>query len=551
MRPGAYSGVVHRLDDGRITFGDEPSSTEAPRHKAMAGTLWYSDASIRASDLAKLLVPGDDAFGPRPGDIRGITIRVGERSYTVHTSDSWGVRESTAEATNTRISELRTLTASAGLQVKASAAATSMMAYMRDWNGQDFDHPATRQLPSRWRAMARAAFHGGPIVVARGGAPHAVQVDMTRAYLSALYSRVPVLGTNPGGRTGGYHEEYEPRWDKVRKFDGFVDATVTVNCDPSSIPPLPIARNHGIIYPNGRFRGCWVISQVRDAEQYGVTVEHVHQAAIARDTRPLFAEVGEFFNKLPDRLSKICYQRFWGKWGSPGGWKGSVKTAPDQGEKLANDLWWHSETTGIFDTTASPTYRPDIAAFIAAHNHREMMRLVHKDLTPGSVVALHVDAAWTTDIATAAQVCSRGRGVGSWREKRRGPLRFWAAGCYDHAGDLAASGYDKRRDGPLSRERLSEWIQTQDPAQKRILLQRVWAGGRGPSVDVDATSEAPYVDGDTAIPVTDGPDLYNPIWRGDWAIRDHVEPTPRFATAQPAPPPEEEDEEQLEAEAAK
>ena len=68
---------------------------------------------------------------------------------------------------------------------------------------------------------------------------------------------------------------------------------------------------------------------------------------------------------------------------------------------------------------------------------------------------------------------------------------------------------------------------------------------------MDATSEAPYVDGDTAIPVTDGPDLYNPIWRGDWAIRDHVEPTPRFATAQPAPPPEEEDEEQLEAEAAK
>ena len=61
-----------------------------------------------------------------------------------------------------------------------------------------------------------------------------------------------------------------------------MDASVRVHSDPSGLPPLPIHQPQGVVYPNGHIRGCWVISQVREAEERGqVTVEAVHQNAIA------------------------------------------------------------------------------------------------------------------------------------------------------------------------------------------------------------------------------------------------------------------------------
>lgn len=534
----SFVGVVHRDENDVLWFADVPvrDPSQLPRRKSWASTLWYADATVRPSDLARILGPEDEAFGPAPGQVRGAKVRVGKnRVYRIAMAESWGVHRRDPDAVDREVRELRMLAEAAGMRTKTSAATTALTAYLDRWDG-DFDHPFVVQLPCRWRAMAHAAFHGGPIAVLRGGAENASQIDVRRAYLDALYSPVPVLGTTPGGRTGGYRVIEGAGWDQLRKRDGFVDLTVRVHSDPEGLPPLPIAAPEGVIYPNGRLRGCWVISQVREAEERGqVTVETVHQHAIAREMRPLFAEVADFFAGLPDKLAKISYQRYWARWGNPGGWSGTFSETPRVGEVPSNGLWWRYDGVTLLDPNAPRTYRPDIAAFIAALNHRRVMRVLAEDLRPGSVAAVHVDAIWTTDLEGAKRVCERAKGIGGWREKRRGPLRVWSPGCYDHAGDVAASGYDAALYGPATRERVESWVKNANAVNRRLLLlQRDWTGD--PKSDANAASRARTVEMDDKIAPTEGPLVEDPMWTvGGWVRPDHRPTLPAWAIEQAEP----------------
>ena len=539
----SFVGIVHRDENDVVWFGDVPvrDADALPRRKSWASTLWYADATVRPSDLTQLLGPEDEAFGPAPGQVRGVKIRAGSsRVYRIATADSWGVFQRDPEVADREIRELRMLAEASGMRVKTSAATTALTTYLDRWDG-DVDHPSVHQLPCRWRAMAHAAFHGGPIAVLRGGAPNAVQIDVRRAYLDALYAPVPVLGTTPGGRTGGYYVLEDATWDQVRKRDGFVEATVRVHSDPTGLPPLPIHKPEGVVYPNGHIRGCWVISQVREAEERGqVTVETVHQNAIAREMRPLFAEIADYFGGLPDKIAKISYQRYWARWGNPGGWTGMYSEAPRVGEVPANRLWWRYEGVTLFDPAAPRTYRPDIAAFIASLNHRRVMRVLSDDIAANSVAAVHVDAIWTTDVAGAHRVCERSRGIGGWREKRSGPLRVWSAGCYDHAGDVAASGYDQSLLGAPTRERVERWVSSgQNTHRRLLLLQRDWVGD--PANEATATSTAPVLMMDTTIAATNGPLVSDPMWTfGGWVRPDHRPSLPPWAQEQAEPPESEE-----------
>jgi len=533
-----FAGVVHRDANDVVWLGETPVRTpaELPRGGRWASTLWYTDSTIRPSDLSLLLGPQDEAYGPVPGQVRGVKVKVGSsRVYRIVTGDSWGVHRRDPEVAYREINEVRSLAEGCGMRLKNSAATTSMTAYLDRWDG-DLDHPSVCQLPCRWRAMAHAAFHGGPIAVLKGGAEHAVQIDVKRAYLDALYTPVPVLGMTPGGKTGGYRSLNGAHWDAVRGHEGFVDATVDVNADPRSLPPLPIHATQGVLYPNGRIRGCWVIGQVREAEARGeVEVITVHQAIVARQLRPLFAEIADYFGTLPDKLAKVSYQRFWARWGNVGGWTGTASDTPRVGEVPSNGLWWRYEGITLFDPAAPRTYRPDIAAFIASLNHRRVMNVVHRDLDPGSIAAVHVDAVWTTDRAGAKAICDRGQGVGSWRVKREGPLRVWSAGCYDHAGDVAASGYDASVYGAPTRERVETWIKNgQANARKMLMLQRQWTND--PSLEAGATSVAPNLEMDTTLPVTNGPVVDDPIWTsGGWVDPNHRPLVPAWALEQGEP----------------
>lgn len=518
------TGVVHKDTDGTVWFDDYPvrHPEDVPRRRAWRGTLWYATPSLDSADWARLMGPEDAAFGPNPGSVLGVKFRIGRRNrFTVLSSSAWGVQSNDPNKSHERIRTMMAQAATAGIRVKNSIAATAMALYMDRFDGQN-GRPRIRQLPSRWRAMAHSAMHGGPIAVLRGGAPYAIQIDVRNAYLAALYEQVPVLGVQDGGKVGGWYTHSERRWSRIRGLTGFVDCTIRVSKDLGlgELPPLPVHLRCGAVYARGRLRGCWTIAQVRDAEKRGeVVVTKVHQFCFAPVTQPLFAEIADFFGELPRGLGKRLYTRFWGKFGSRGGFVAHKSDAPVEGQVPASGLWWKFDGIALDSHRARPTYRPDLAAFVSAANHRRVIASL-RELKPDSVVACHVDAIWTTDIVGAAKLCSTPDVPGAWRTKRSGPLRFYGTGCYAHDTSLAASGYDARIHGPLSKPGLESWIQGR--TERRMLLEtRRWRGD--PAVDGAAASRSLLLEMDTEVSPSEGPTVYDPCWSiGGWMR--HPEP---------------------------
>jgi hypothetical protein len=516
------TGVVHKGADGTIWFDDHPvrDPSQVPRRRAWRSTLWYATPSVTSADWGRIMGPEDVAFGPMPGSVLGVKFRIGKRNrFTVLDSSAWGVNASDPVQSFSNLQRMMAQAESNGIRVKNSVAATAVGVYMDRFDGTQ-GHPAIRQLPPRWRAMAHAALHGGPISVLQAGASCATQIDVRNAYLAALYEPMPVVGVEDGNRVGGWLTHDNKKWDRVRRLTGFVDASVRVSpdLDPLALPPLPVHLRHGSVYPRGELRGCWTIAQVTDAEERGeVEVLEVHQFCFAPQTRPLFAEVADLFGSLPKTLGKRLYTRFWGKFGSRGGYAAHKSEQPVFGEVPASGLWWKFDGIGLDSHRARPTYRPDLAAFVCASNHRRVISAM-RELDASSVVACHVDAIWTTDLAGAAKLCAPGDVVGGWRPKRTGPLRFYGAGCYDHDGDLAASGYDSRIHGALSKDSLERWIQ--GTTHRRMLLQtRRWS--EDPAVDPQATSRSLLLEMDRCVGPTEGPTVYDRCWSmNGWMRRD-------------------------------
>tara|TARA_Y100000034_G_scaffold83810_1_gene100358 strand:- start:3517 stop:4734 length:1218 start_codon:yes stop_codon:yes gene_type:complete len=363
--------------------------------------------------------------------------------------------------------------------------------------------------------MAHAALHGGPIAVLQASSPYAVQMDVRRAYLAALEQEVPVLGVENGNKVGGWFTHDGREWKLVRKLTGFVDATVrvTMASDPTGLPPLPVHTCVGAVYPTGTMRGVWTIAQVKEAEERGeVEVLTVHQFCFAGRTQLLFAEIASMFRQLPPDLGKRLYTRFWGKFGSRGGYTAYRSDEPRFGEMPLGGLWWHYDGVNLKDLTR-PTYRPDLAAFISAHNHRRVFSTM-RELDPGSVIACHVDAIWTNDVVNASRICADSPETGGWRVKRRGKLRFYGPGAYDHDGDLGASGYDARLQGSLNAERLKDWAANSSGTRRKMLLHtRSWSAD--PAVDSTATSVPLKLNLDTAVSPAEGATVYD---RSSWTL---------------------------------
>jgi hypothetical protein len=505
------TGVIHRDRNGTFWFDDRPvrGPDDVPRRRAWKNTLWYATPGIPAAEWAKIMGPRDHAFGPKPGHVAGLVFRTRQRGkYRVLTSTTWGVNKANPNTCYDNIRRLQVLAAAAGLRVRSTIAGTAVQAYMDRYDGTK-GHPSLQQLPCRWRGLAHAALHGGPISVLRGGAPYATQIDVRKAYLAALYQEVPIVGPE-----GGWYTHGGRKWSQLHKLVGLVDATVRVAQhpdDPSWLPPLPVHFGTGSAYCTGTLRGCWTIAQVRDAELRGeIEVIEVHQFAYAPQTRPLFAEIADFFQELPDTLQKRLYTRFWGKFGSRGGYTAHASEEPREGEVPAGGLWWAYDGIPLDSPKAAPTYRPDLAAFVSAHNHRNVMKTL-RQLKPESVIACHVDSIWTTDVVGAHRICSRQSGVGAWRPKRTGPLRFYGIGCYRHNTHLAASGYDERVQGKLTLESMEKWIQHPQTTHRRLLLEtREWDGD--PALEGGSTSRPLHVAMDTTVSPVEGPSVYDPCW---------------------------------------
>lgn len=525
-------GIVHQ-EGSTFYFDGEPVRTAAdvPRRPGTAGTTWYTTAAVSMQRFLKLLSEGDEAFGPSPDRPIGAVFyweyNSKPKKMKVISSSVWGVRSRDPRDTENQIMAKMMSCATGGIRPGTSAAGTGLSEYMRTYDGQN-GRPATKQLQPRWRGLAHASFHGGPIALTQAHAKDVAHIDLRAAYLAAMRQPLPVHGVNEQGRRmGGYYTFKNPKWSDVDGKTGFVDATVFVR--PSQygsgdVPPLPVRHHSGSMHPVGTFRGSWPICMVQDAVDAGtVEVLKVHQFCWAPETMCLFDEIADDF--MVNRQGKLLYTRFWGKWASQGGFTGLKTADPSDGSVRSYGLWWEHNGIGLYDFQAPPTYRPDIAATIAGYNHCQVMQAVRK-LKPGSIISLYVDAIWTTDIEGAQRLVAESNRAWAWKQSGEG--RFYAPGVYHHGSRLGAAGYDTHLHGELTPDKLERWAASPLHLKANLMANRVWSDK--PMTEPSATSTPVLMNESDSVPPCRGPDVNDPCWTPNgWLkpeYRDRIQNTP-------------------------
>ena len=525
------TGVVWKDDHERLWFDDVAvhGPDTVPRTPAWSGTLWYTASSVRPQDLARVLGPQDEAFGPNPGQVAGVKFRCEKKGhYRVLMGTTWGVDQKRPEDVQQDLEALMVHAATESVRWKGSAAGTSISTYLDRYDGKD-GRPFLKQLPARWRSMAHAAIHGGPIVVCKGSASNAAHIDIRSAYLSALLEPMPLVGRDDNGNAvGGWWTWDNPVWDDIRDMFGLVEATVRVDRDKVlawQIPPLPIHLPIGTVMATGKFRGVWTLDLVRDAEERGeVVVEEVHQFCYAPVQERLFEQVAKDFAAMPKALGKKLYTRFWGKMASRGGFKAKRVDTLEEGEVPSLGLAWRWDGVSWDGHKAPPTYRPDVAAFVVSHTYRKVLQAI-RSLRPGSISALHVDAIWSSDLAGSRALCAEEPKIGEWKFIHQGPLRFYGTGIYDHNGRLGASGYDEKVLGPLTPESLHSWANHHHTSRRLLLFNRTWTAD--PATDPEADSEPLDLHLDDDVSVVGGPSVNDEVWTsGGWLKRPQEDEAP-------------------------
>lgn len=462
--------------DGRALFVDGDPLTSAPRGRAWRSVVAYCVGPMDHALLEGWLADEDGAYSSRDGKDRSYTFRSAGHTFRLLGAGAWGL-SSTPEDALYEVEQLRDALEDEGWTwgTTASTVAGRVLAGTIAMPGQ---------LPPRWRAMAHDAIHQGPVAVLRGGAPAAVASDRSAAFLHGLRAPVGVAWTT-GLR----------RWEHVRRAVGLAFATVRVA--PCDLPPLPIRRGGGTLFPVGTFTGTWTIEQLRDAEEGGgVEVVELHEAAVSLDPFPVYAPCADRIEAIGSkRLRKLVYTRFWGRLARLGGFEGTVQRAgPSSQLWIGSRLWWTWAGHGGLSHKCPPDYRPDHAAAIAGSNSTAMQRAIRR-LRPGQLVAAHVDCLWTAGEPPALE--------GAWKRKpcapdgrTVGPLRCYAPGVYVHGETFAASG---RREAPSSAEDVAAWA-TSGPGAGWARKAREWRDGITCVESADAVSDAPAAWGDDERP---------------------------------------------------
>lgn len=523
-----HAGIVHRYPDGSWQLGDvvlRPGQ-QIPRHISLHRQRFFFTNGLKdGKHWAEILGPRDEFFGSAPGNVMGVRIHLpnpdedqADGHFTIMSPSVWSIPKAESNTPSTLdIALIRKYAryAHAGVgSIGSSIASTAMNWYNRVYNGREVDgveYPELRQLAPRWRNLAHASFHGGPIACLRGGSKYAFEVDIAGAYLNALTKPVPVVDSQ-----NQYLYHHNINWRQLRIHEGFAECTVIVpERYKAGLPPLPITTPICIQYPVGLFRGCWTIAQLREAEElYDVKIVHIHQHAIATRMEPLFAHLARTWSQMEDRaVAKSLYTRFWGKFGFRGGYQGRISDTPLRDHVPMNYLWWTDDRTDQTDTS-DPFYRPDIAATIASYNHMAVQKALRM-LKPESVVAVHVDAIWTDDEEGVERILNEIETEpttlsGHWSLKREGKLRFWAAGVYDHNGKLGFSGYNSEVLGRPTHNRIDKWMRN-SIEKTAVSRSRRWLG-QSAALDSEARSEAVQLNQNYTKPTTEGHLVQSPIF---------------------------------------
>lgn len=474
------SGVV-RFDGSRFD-----------RYSRLAsGIVVYCDSSVTKCGITSLLTEQDTAAGNPGGAFVGATFRGLHGPIRMFANDAWGCDRRDPETYRAQLEETRALCAENGIEWRYTAGSTIANLLM----GIPDIRPG---LPGRWRGIAIAGLHAGPIVHIDGGFRHGVHIDRRQAYCHAMLDALPC----------GPMYESEPDIE----LDGISYAECVVP-DSFIVPPLPVTAVSGnVVYPVGRFRGVWHNDLLRYAAEHGVSVAPLRTIAWARKSRAL-VELASKVNGLPSRIRKPLYTRIWGKMAALGGWVGTLKQKGPRSIEI-DGMWWEYKAADE-STKARPYYRPDIAGAIVSRNLTEIMRAAN---SLRSVTALHVDAIWTSDIQGASRLLSDA--IGGFKLEHVGRHRQYACGVYhtecdDGANVIGASGYKGQF---VTVAEFRRWAEAQTGNYGRI-----WHSSPRRD-DMAASSPLHLEPHDTAVSIP-GTDPFEPVfWGKDDMLRKFDRP---------------------------
>lgn len=410
--------------------------------KALRGGTGYYPPGTNTRPLERLMGPDDTAYSGRNVKSPSFSYKSKRGSFRIAPFASWGVEEKDPKKGLSmifdKIGQLAELEGGAGKTLASTAGKVGRKLAI--------EPNEIRQLAPQYRALAHQAIHQGPTVVLRGGCQEGIEVDRVKAFLQGMRAPVPVGWTPLLGAT----------WDLIAELPdpGMVRATVWIEPDrcKGKLPPLPVKTSGGTVYPVGLVQGCWTLDLLRQAVRlWGVEVRELAEVALAA-CEPIHAPAADYIESLPKGIAKDLYTRYWGRLAAVGGWEGTIRESEGAVRLDGSDLWWRWAGATIGSHQA-PDYRPDQAAFIADSNHRAMNEVI-AGLPTDALIAAHVDALWIDQTVMGAETYTAPAG---FKEKRRGELRFYATGTYDHAGELHAMGCPDDLTGADGPAKMAAW----------------------------------------------------------------------------------------------
>lgn len=457
-----------------------------PRDANLANTFaYYVTETVKTQLILEDYLMDDDdcAYMSRNGMSRSYTYKTANGApFRVYPISVWKAVADENEAFQL-IAKMNDAAQSAGLDFTPTVATMAGRICRKNTE--------TKQLEPRWRDLAHAAIHQGPMVVVNGGRPDTVGMDREKAFLRAMYERMP---------TGPWIATSPRTIDYMRDYKGIVRATLRVDKSryTQHIPCLPVKYSGYTVYPTGLVRGVWTLDMLWDAvDNGGYEIDTIHELIVSKSA-PVHAKAADFIASIQDKeLRKLLYTRYWGRMASVGGFNGYVTRKWDKPKRvIGSKLFWYYMGKSPM-SHAAPDYRPDHAAFIASANHLEMNRALRK-YQRGTVVATHIDCIWTTDKSVDPG--------DSFREKHSGDSRFYGVGCYNVGGNLAAQGFK----GKLTTESLEKWGSELSCGHG---IYRDWQGN--PAKEQSAVSDPPHHTESHVIaepPIRNVPELYDAGW---------------------------------------
>lgn len=511
------------VESGEVRLnGQKIERADLGKKWARAKSAFYPPGTD-TSAIETLMKPPDVAWVGRGGDSPSFTFKVHrDGQFRIAPFSSWGVDEEHPRRGLDAIEELRTaagiLRGGAGRTLGSTAGKVCKQEAERDHLGQ---------LQPQFRTLAHSAIHQGPTVVLRGGCDDGIEIDRVAAFLQGMRRPVPV----------NWIAWPDVTWAELEGIEDEGIARAAVYLDPGAwagrLPPLPVRTSGGTIYPVGLVAGVWTLGLLRQAVSLGAVVLELEEVALAA-CENVHARAADVIDAVPHKgLRKLLYTRYWGRLAAVGGFDGSPEQREETDVRINHSLLWWRWSGMTVGKDGAPDYRPDQAAFIATSNHLEMNARI-ATIPPDGLIAAHVDALWID-----GSIHEPGE-PGGWKEKARGPLRWYATGTYSHddQGNLGDKGIPARKPGglehhaqgckakPLTTKRMNEWT---GGLRKTGDWIRRWGVLGGPSqTDPGATSDPP-VHGENhrtyrpeSIPSVSDPDAWISGWPSTPELADRL-----------------------------